>query len=67
MLFMNLVGLIPSLESPTMFPVVTCGLAIVTFIYYHVMGLKVNGPVGYFKQFMGPACFWLRLWFPLNW
>jgi F-type H+-transporting ATPase subunit a len=65
-LFMNLVGLVPSLESPTMFPVVTCGLAIVTFVYYHAMGLKANGPVGYFKQFMGPVLILAPIMVPIE-
>lgn len=65
-LFMNLIGLIPSLESPTMFPVVTCGLAIVTFFYYHAMGLKANGLGGYFKQFMGPVLILAPIMVPIE-
>jgi len=65
-LFMNLVGLIPSLESPTMFPVVTCGLAVVTFVYYHTMGLKANGLGGYFKQFMGPVLILAPIMVPIE-
>jgi F0F1-type ATP synthase, subunit a len=65
-LFMNLIGLIPSLESPTMFPVVTCGLAVVTFFYYHAMGLKANGLGGYFKQFMGPVLILAPIMVPIE-
>ena len=65
-LFMNLIGLRPSRESPTMFPVVTCGLAVVTFFYYHAMGLKANGLGGYFKQFMGPVLILAPIMVPIE-
>lgn len=52
-LFMNLIGLIPGFDSPTMFANVPLGLAVSVFIFYHVAGLKANGP-GYIKQFLGP-------------
>src|SRR5689334_19845112 len=42
-LFMNLVGIIPSLESPTMYIFVPAGLAVATFIYYNSAGLRVHG------------------------
>jgi F-type H+-transporting ATPase subunit a len=35
-LFMNLIGLIPTFESPTMSVAVPTGLAIVTFFYYQI-------------------------------
>ena len=56
-LSMNLIGLVPAFESPTMSPWVPAGLAIVTFFYYNAMGFKANG-VGYLKHFMGPV-WWL--------
>src|SRR5277367_777299 len=34
-LAMNLIGLIPGLESPTMFPMVPLGMAVCTVIFYH--------------------------------
>ena len=52
-LFMNLVGLIPGFESPTMSPQVPLGLAVSTFLFYHAAGLRSNG-AGYIKQFLGP-------------
>ena len=52
-LFMNLIGLIPGFDSPTMYPMVPLGLAVVTFIFYHGTGLRANG-AGYIKQFLGP-------------
>lgn len=59
-LSMNLIGVIPGLEAPTNHIPVTVGLAVVTFIYYNVMGFKDLG-IGYLKQFMGPVA-WLA-WF----
>jgi len=53
----NLLGLIPFFETPTGAPVVPLGCAVVTWIYYHVHGLRANGP-GYIKHFMGPVL-WL--------
>ena len=58
----NLMGLIPGLESPTASVVVPLGLALITFVYYHYQGIRVNG-FGYFKQFLGPIwwLYWLIL------
>jgi F-type H+-transporting ATPase subunit a len=50
----NLIGLIPGLESPTAVPVVPLGCALFTWFYYHVQGVRANGPVGYLKHFIGP-------------
>jgi F-type H+-transporting ATPase subunit a len=61
-LFMNLIGLIPGLESPTMSPMVPLGLAVTTFLFYHYTGIKVHG-AGYIKQFLGP--FWWLAWLML--
>ena len=52
-LFMNLIGLIPGFESPTMYTMVPLGLAVVTFLFYNSAGLRANG-AGYLKQFLGP-------------
>ena len=52
-LFMNLIGLIPGFESPTMYPMVPLGLALVTFLTYNGVGFAKSGP-GYLKQFLGP-------------
>jgi len=50
----NLIGMIPSLESPTAIPSVPLGCAIVTWFYYHTQGFRTNG-IGYVKHFMGPV------------
>ena len=52
-LFMNLIGLIPGFDSPTMFANVPLGIAVSVFIFYHAAGIKANG-FGYIKQFLGP-------------
>lgn len=65
-LFMNLVGIIPTLESPTMFPVVPAGLAVATFIYYNAAGMRVHGFGGYLKQFFGPMVWLAPLMLPIE-
>src|ERR1700758_5380133 len=37
-LFMNLIGIVPGFESPTMTPAVPAGLAVSAFLYYNYMG-----------------------------
>jgi F-type H+-transporting ATPase subunit a len=56
-LFMNMIGLIPGFDSPTMYAMVPLGLAVSTFVFYHVAGVGVHG-IGYVKQFLGPML-WL--------
>ncbi len=53
-LFMNLIGVIPGFESPTMTVSVPLGLAVVVFLYYHWMGLREQGIGKYLAHFMGP-------------
>src|SRR5438094_627029 len=55
-LTMNLIGIIPAFEAPTMSPWVPAGLAVVTFIYFNTMGFRANG-IGYLKQLTGPVRF----------
>jgi F-type H+-transporting ATPase subunit a len=50
----NLIGLVPGLESPTAVPIVPLGCALLTWFYYHYQGVRVNGPFGYLKHFIGP-------------
>jgi F-type H+-transporting ATPase subunit a len=52
-LFCNLIGVIPGLESPTAVPIVPLGCAICAFVYYQTQGFKHAG-VGYLKHFAGP-------------
>ena len=64
-LSMNLIGLIPGLDSPTNYPYVTVGLAIPTFLYYNVVGFREHG-IGYLKQFMGPVAWLAPLMVPIE-
>ena len=57
----NLLGVIPTFESPTMYYYVPAGLALCTFLYYNGMGIKAQGPIGYLKHFAGPM--WWLAWF----
>jgi F-type H+-transporting ATPase subunit a len=50
----NMLGLIPGLMSPTSKLNVTVGCALTVFVYYHVQGMKAQGPLKYLKHFMGP-------------
>ncbi|MFL6449908.1 MAG: F0F1 ATP synthase subunit A [Bryobacteraceae bacterium] len=64
-LLMNVLGLIPGFESPTAYPIVPLGLAVVTFFFYHGTGLRANG-AGYFKQFLGPMLALAPLMIPIE-
>ncbi len=59
-LAMNLIGIIPIFESPTMEVSVPAGLAISTWVYYHFMGVRELGPGKYLKHFLGPVSGWRR-------
>lgn len=65
-LLMNLIGLIPTLESPTMTPAVPLGCAVVAFIYYNLHGIKKQGPLKFLAHFAGPV--WWMAWiiFPIE-
>ncbi|HSM86068.1 MAG TPA: F0F1 ATP synthase subunit A [Candidatus Limnocylindrales bacterium] len=65
-LFGNLIGLIPSLESPTAAGPVTLGCAVVAFIFYNLHGLREQGVVGYLKHFIGPVWWLAPLMFPIE-
>jgi F-type H+-transporting ATPase subunit a len=63
---MNLIGIVPAFESPTMFPMVPLGCALVTFVYYNFWGVKEQGVAGYLKHFAGPMVFLAWFMFPLE-
>jgi F-type H+-transporting ATPase subunit a len=65
-LFANLLGTIPSFESPTMFVQVPLGCAMATFLYYNVIGIGTQGPWHYVKHFMGPVPALAILMFPIE-
>ena len=64
-LLSNLLGLVPGLASPTANPVVPLGFALVTFLYYHYHGVRVNGPSD-IQQFLGPVWWLYPLLFPIE-
>ncbi len=64
-LFGNLIGLVPTFESPTMFPEVPLGCAVATLCYYNAVGFRQNG-FGYIKHFTGPLPALAPLMFPIE-
>jgi F-type H+-transporting ATPase subunit a len=62
----NFLGLIPRTITPTSQPVVPLGIAVLTFIYYNLHGVRVHGPIGYLKQFAGPLWWLAPLLFPIE-
>jgi F-type H+-transporting ATPase subunit a len=64
-LLMNLIGLIPGFESPTMHPMVPLGLAVAAFAFYHYAGIRAHG-FGYIKQFLGPFWWLAGLMLPIE-
>lgn len=55
-LSMNLIGVIPAFEAPTMAPWVPAGLALVTFWYFNYSGFRAQG-IHYLAHFAGPVRF----------
>ena len=53
-LFMNLIGIVPGFESPTMTPAVPAGLAVCTFLLYNYWGAREHGIGKYLAHFAGP-------------
>lgn len=65
-LFCNLIGIIPMFESPTMFPPVPLGCALVTFVYYNLMGFQAHGVGRYLAHFAGPMPILAPLMVPIE-
>ena len=61
----NLIGLVPGFFSPTANLNTTLALALCTFIYTHVIGIKFHGPK-YIKHFLGPVWWLVPLMFPIE-
>ena len=53
-LIANYMGLVPGLMAPTSSINVTLGLALTTWVYYHVQGVKAQGLWPYLKHFAVP-------------
>lgn len=64
-LCMNMIGLIPGFDSPTMYSMVPLGLAVSTFLFYHYAGVRAHG-AGYVKQFLGPMLWLAPLMLPIE-
>jgi F-type H+-transporting ATPase subunit a len=62
----NLIGVIPGFMSPTQVVYVPCGCALVAFLYYNIVGLRKNGPIGYTKHFLGPVWWLAPLMLPIE-
>jgi F-type H+-transporting ATPase subunit a len=65
-LFMNLIGVIPGFESPTMTPAVPAGLAIATFLFYNWTGIREHGAGRYLAHFAGPMPLLAPLMVPIE-
>jgi len=65
-LFMNLIGVVPGFESPTMSPAVPLGCAAATFLYYNIMGMRANGVGTYLAHFAGPLPLLAPLMVPIE-
>ena len=64
--FSNMIGVIPGFESPTSNINFTLSLALIVFVYYNYLGIKINGFVNYFAHFMGPMPILAPLMFPIE-
>jgi F-type H+-transporting ATPase subunit a len=65
-LFANLLGIIPTFESPTMFPEVPTGLALMAFAYYNWAGMRAQGVFKYLGHFAGPMPILAPLMIPIE-
>jgi len=61
----NLLGLIPGFESPTANINTTLSMAICTFIYTHIIGIRFHG-IRYIKHFLGPVWWLTPLYAPIE-
>jgi F-type H+-transporting ATPase subunit a len=62
----NLLGLIPTLATPTANIQVTLGCAVAAFLYYNFQGLRHRGVVGYLKRLCGPMMAIAIIMFPIE-
>ena len=61
----NLIGLAPGFFSPTADLNTTLALALCTFVYTHIIGIKYHG-AKYIKHFLGPVWWLAPLRFPIE-
>jgi F-type H+-transporting ATPase subunit a len=65
-LLCNLLGLVPTLQTPTAHYEVTLGCAVAAFLYYNYHGFRHHGVVGYLKHLCGPMLYIAFLMFPIE-
>src|SRR5574341_2309504 len=67
-LFSNLIGVIPTFESPTMFmpAPVPAGCAMAAFLYYNIEGMRAQGVGRYLAHFAGPVWWLAPLMIPIE-
>jgi F-type H+-transporting ATPase subunit a len=61
----NLIGLVPGFNSPTANLNTTLSMALCTFVYTHIIGIKFHG-VKYVKHFLGPVWWLAPLMLPIE-
>ena len=64
-LFSNLIGIVPGLESPTQIVYVPCGCALLAVLYYNIQGIYEHRH-RYIRQFLGPKWWLATLLFPIE-
>ena len=62
----GLLGVVPTLSSPTGEKTVPLACALLTFVYFNYQGLRSHGLGGYIKQFAGPDLFLAPLLLPVE-
>jgi F-type H+-transporting ATPase subunit a len=62
----NLLGLIPTLQTPTGNIHVTLGCAVSAFLYYNFQGFRQHGVLGYLKHLCGPMLAIAIIMFPIE-
>lgn len=65
-LAMNLLGLVPGLKAPTSGLSITISLALISFIFYNVAGIREVGLVPYLKHLAGEPLWLAPLMLPIH-
>jgi F-type H+-transporting ATPase subunit a len=65
-LLCNLLGLVPTLQTPTGNIHVTLGCAVAAFLYYNFQGFRQHGVLGYLKHLCGPMLAIAIIMFPIE-
>jgi len=62
----NMLGIVPVFSTPTLHPSVPLACALITYLYFNYLGMKVHGVGGYLKHFAGPVWWIAWLIFPVE-